>query len=101
MASVEYKEYMKGVVHHSGNFAGKARYIHAEEVHNMTAPDMIVPIVLNLCPGVQSVVDFGCGLGTWLRAFREQGVKEILGLEGEWCNRTLLFKNIDEAEFNL
>jgi SAM-dependent methyltransferase len=44
-------------------------------------------------------VDFGCGLGTWLRAFKENDVKEVLGLDGKWVNRSLLLKNIEEEEF--
>ncbi len=31
---------------------------------------------------MQSVVDFGCGRGAWLRAFQENGVERLLGIEG-------------------
>nr|WP_285849278.1 methyltransferase domain-containing protein [Brevibacillus borstelensis] len=37
-----------------------------------------------------SVIDIGCGVGAWLSAFRENGVKEILGVDGEYVNRDLL-----------
>ncbi len=77
------------------------RYIHTEELHNMTSPRLIVPLVLNLYPKIQSVVDFGCGLGTWLRAFKEKGVHEILGLDGEWCDKSLLLKNLTESDFKM
>ncbi len=78
----------------------KKEYIHEESVHNMNDPRKIVPIVLNCLPyKVNSVIDFGCGTGTWLRAFKESGVKDILGIDGNWCNRNLLFENIDESEF--
>ncbi len=40
--------------------------------------------VTTLVPGIRSVVDFGCGVGTWLRAFQLAGAAEILGLEGPW-----------------
>lgn len=30
----------------------------------------------------RSVVDIGCGVGTWLRAAEELGVKDILGIDG-------------------
>lgn len=33
-----------------------------------------------------SMVDFGCGVGTWLNVGKELGVKEILGIEGYWLN---------------
>jgi SAM-dependent methyltransferase len=92
------------------NMEGGVKYVHTEQVHNMVAPNIVVPIVLDvlnrvvppLSPKsncVNSVVDFGCGLGTWLRAFKENGIPEILGLDGKWCNTQLLFKNIDQGEF--
>jgi len=33
-----------------------------------------------------STVDFGCGAGTWLTALAEQGVADIMGLDGCWVN---------------
>lgn len=41
----------------------------------------IVPIVLALVPA-RSVVDVGCGDGTWLSAFAAAGVPDILGIDG-------------------
>ena len=38
----------------------------------------VIPQVLALCQP-RSVVDFGCGVGTWLRAFSEFGVEDIGG----------------------
>ena len=32
----------------------------------------------------ESVVDVGCGRGTWLKAFREAGAKRLVGLDGNW-----------------
>jgi SAM-dependent methyltransferase len=32
----------------------------------------------------RSVIDVGCGVGTWLRVFRELGVELIRGVEGGW-----------------
>jgi hypothetical protein len=32
-----------------------------------------------------SVVDFGCGSGAWLRAAKEFGVVDLLGLDGSWA----------------
>jgi SAM-dependent methyltransferase len=31
-----------------------------------------------------SVVDVGCGAGSWLRAFMDAGVEDVLGLDGDW-----------------
>ncbi|TQE98475.1 MAG: class I SAM-dependent methyltransferase [Spiribacter salinus] len=42
---------------------------------------VIVPIILETF-SVESVVDFGCGVGSWLKEFADAGISEILGLEG-------------------
>lgn len=34
--------------------------------------------------GPRTVVDLGCGRGTWLKAFREQGAELTVGLDGNW-----------------
>lgn len=46
----------------------------------------IVLLVMDLI-NPKSVVDIGCGLGTWLSAFSDQGVKDILGIDGGWVNQ--------------
>ena len=33
-----------------------------------------------------SVLDVGCGLGTWLSVARELGVEAIFGIEGQWLD---------------
>jgi SAM-dependent methyltransferase len=45
--------------------------------------ELIVPHILKLL-SINSVVDIGCGVGTWLLAFMNHGIKEILGVEGPW-----------------
>ena len=76
------------------------KFVHIEHIHNnLTIPDSVVPVILYLYPRVQSTVDFGCGLGIWLLSFKIHGVKEILGLDGDWCDKSKLFKNIDETSF--
>jgi hypothetical protein len=48
-----------------------------------------------------SVLDVGCGRGTWLKACAELGVKELVGLDGSWNSQgqmvepTICFKAID------
>ena len=45
----------------------------------------------------KSVIDIGCGLGTWLSAFKELGVEEITGMDGNWVNKNNLY--IDKDNF--
>src|SRR5947209_10461035 len=38
----------------------------------------------------RSLLDVGCGLGTWLAVARELGVADVYGMEGTWLDRTKL-----------
>lgn len=61
----------------------RTKYVHSEKVHNLNAPNIIVPYLINKFQP-KSVVDVGCGIGTFLKVFSEKGVKKILGIDGEW-----------------
>ena len=50
---------------------------------------VIVPLVLGLIQ-CSSVIDVGCGTGEWLSVFRENGVTDILGVDGDYVDRDLL-----------
>ena len=56
---------------------------HGGTVHVAESANVIVPVLLKHMT-VESVVDYGCGLGDWLAAFRRLGVVDILGLDGPW-----------------
>jgi len=45
----------------------------------------VVPHVLGLYP-INSVVDVGCALGSWLLAFMEEGIDDVIGVEKEWVD---------------
>ena len=45
----------------------------------------IVPIVLQLFHA-ESVIDIGCGVGTWLSIFKKHGIGDILGLDGDYVD---------------
>ncbi|MFD2614797.1 class I SAM-dependent methyltransferase [Paenibacillus gansuensis] len=49
----------------------------------------IVPFVMNLLP-VKTVLDIGCGTGTWLSTFTEEGVLEVTGVDGDYVDTSLL-----------
>lgn len=51
--------------------------------------ETIVPLVLQLLP-VRSVVDVGCGDGSWLAVFRKLGVVDVLGIDGDYLDRAIL-----------
>ena len=49
----------------------------------------IVPLVMDLVRP-RSVVDLGCGVGTWLSVFRQLGIKDVLGIDGDYVDRSML-----------
>ena len=42
---------------------------------------LVLPHVLRLVP-VTSVLDVGCGVGSWLKSFLDLGVKDVVGVDG-------------------
>lgn len=56
-------------------------YVHTADVHNTKAAENFIPFVFrHIRP--KSVIDIGCGTGTWLKIFKSYGVDEILGIDG-------------------
>jgi SAM-dependent methyltransferase len=51
--------------------------------------EIVLPIVQELVRPA-SVVDLGCGVGTWLAGWRALGVEDVLGIDGAWVERSLL-----------
>ncbi|HEY1062861.1 MAG TPA: class I SAM-dependent methyltransferase [Daejeonella sp.] len=64
----------------------------------MAAPEAIVKELIRLLDP-QSVIDIGCGIGTFLYCFKKNGVEKVLGIDGDWVNRDLLYKHILPNEF--
>src|SRR5882757_4106362 len=74
------------------------RYVHDTHTHNLVSPSEIVSILgKSLSP--KSVVDVGCGTGTFLHEFKKQGVRKVLGIDGPWANKELLAANLEQHEF--
>lgn len=57
---------------------------------------VIAPWLVNLV-GPKSMIDVGCGLGTWACAFKEAGVEKVIGIDGDYVDRSRLL--ISEADF--
>ena len=57
-------------------------YKHDPSIHNFSAAREILPYVLKL-KKINSILDVGCGTGTWLSVALELGVKEVAGVDGE------------------
>jgi 2-polyprenyl-3-methyl-5-hydroxy-6-metoxy-1,4-benzoquinol methylase len=59
----------------------QVNYIHDPLMHNFSAAKQVLPFLLNL-KAVNSVLDVGCGTGTWLKIAADLGVTDILGIDG-------------------
>ncbi len=64
------------------------RYYERQEGGSVEAAKAIVPHVLNLI-APRSVIDVGCGVGTWLSVFHERGI-QIAGFDGTWVKEEKL-----------
>src|SRR5689334_19993649 len=73
-------------------------YYHSETVHNLNTPRQVAPII-NKMFSPKSVLDVGCGLGTWLTAFSELGVQDYLGVDGSHVDKAQL--TIPESHFKV
>ena len=56
---------------------------------SLQSAGVIVPILLSYVQP-RSVVDIGCGLGTWLKAFRAAGITDVMGYDGDYVDRGAL-----------
>ena len=63
-------------------FSGQVTGAHA-------SAGVVVPLVMNLVRP-DGVVDIGCGMGAWLAEFLKAGVKDVLGLDGDYIDRSML-----------
>ena len=52
----------------------------------------VIPLLLDLLQPIlpKSVVDVGCGTGSWLAAFHKLGIADCLGIDGDYIDRTIL-----------
>jgi SAM-dependent methyltransferase len=64
-------------------------YLHRTIEHNTKAASNIVPLLIKMFK-VDSIIDVGCGLGTWLKIFNELGIEDYLGVDGDYINLQLL-----------
>ncbi len=71
-----------------------------ENIYNGNAASQIVPYLVNHLK-VQSVLDVGCGIGTWLAAFAEKGIEDIVGIDAEFPKKRFVLSKEKFLEMDL
>lgn len=70
--------------------------IYAFQRETNFSENIILSIILERFE-VKNMVDFGCAIGRWCKEAKNLGVKEVLGIDGEYVNQESLV--IDKEEF--
>ncbi len=64
---------------------------------NQASAEAVVALLKQWFPHIGTVVDFGCGQGVWLAAWNGAGATEVLGLDGDYVDRSQL--RINSGQF--
>src|SRR6187431_869231 len=64
----------------------KSPYLHTENVHNTQSANEVLPFILEMFTP-KSILDVGCGIGTWLTVAHKLGVEDICGLDTPFVNK--------------
>jgi Methyltransferase domain len=73
------------------------RFFGSQVTSSLASARAVIPIVLDLIKP-RTIVDFGCGRGTWLKECQEWGVESILGLDGDYVDRKALLINQEDFQ---
>lgn len=76
----------------------EVNYFHSEEFHNEKAALEILPYLQSVVE-FKSIIDIGCGTGSWLSAAKKTGVNEVFGIDGIRVKDEML--KIEDTEFKL
>ncbi len=75
----------------------KEYYKRLRDGSSASAETVVPELVRTYRPA--SVLDLGCGIGTWLHAFRQNGVDRIVGFDGAYVRKSQLL--ISDSEFRV
>lgn len=56
---------------------------------SLSSAEVAIPLLMALV-NVQSAIDVGCGVGTWLKVLMAHGVSDVLGIDGDYVDRKAL-----------
>lgn len=59
-----------------------------QKTGSLPSAEAIVPHLLSITGPLKSVIDVGCGLGTWLSVFTQHGATTVCGVDSPYAKRT-------------
>jgi len=64
-------------------------FFKSQESGSSRSAQVVVPELIKLFKP-KSVIDIGCGIGTWLAVFAQNGIKDYLGVDGDYVSPSQL-----------
>jgi len=64
----------------------KDKFFKNRHEKTLYSAELILSIILEILPKIESAVDIGCGVGTWLSVLKAKGINDIKGIDGYWVN---------------
>jgi len=80
----------------------KKKYVHYSDLHDTQSAEEILPKLFELV-AVKSVLDVGCGTGSWLKIVKDYGVVDYQGIDGIICDSSQMhidLSNVKEQDLN-
>jgi hypothetical protein len=71
-------------------------YYKLRERGSSAGAELVLPLLFDRIH-ITSMVDVGCGTGTWLRAARRLGASRLLGIENPWAGR----HQVDDSQIEI
>ena len=66
-----------------------ANFFSTSETGSSRSAKQTIPLLLEWIHPA-SVIDVGCGIGTWLAAFQECNITDLVGIDGDYVDREML-----------
>ncbi|MHC1686760.1 MAG: class I SAM-dependent methyltransferase [Methanothrix sp.] len=63
-------------------------YLKQKEIAHASGREIIPHILEFIKP--KSVLDVGCGVGSWLHVFNDFGIEDVFGIDGDWIDKNQL-----------
>ena len=73
------------------NIMNYINYEVTSNMHTLSGAATALRLLLESAPGVASILDVGCGPGSWIKAAGDVGIIDVVGVDGKIPERNALF----------